>query len=246
MSEPASDPAIPFGSDRRIRVDAAFFAAAALFQSDEMHRYYLNGVYIEPHPEGGVIMVGTDGYAAAIVRDTQGFASAPFICQLPDYFLEKCDGIDPSSGLMPADIHFIGNMAFLTDQEFATDTEMDTAVLNPMCIAHSTPIDGTYPDWRRILPVQRDEDAPGAPYFSVNPRFLKRFRKALNLVDGRDNFLTIRATKKDEVIIIHGRSTDTFFGLVMPTLPPNEYSFPSWLTPRPEPEPEVSVPQAAS
>ncbi|RCK40460.1 hypothetical protein [Thalassospira xiamenensis] len=55
--------------NRRITVSAKHFYAAWQFVSTEKTRYYLNGVYIEPHKDGGVLLIATDGHSMAVIRD---------------------------------------------------------------------------------------------------------------------------------------------------------------------------------
>lgn len=55
----------------------AFLAAASLFVSKEETRYYLNGVLIEPAPQGGVFLVATDGHRLVCFHDPEGMTDAP-------------------------------------------------------------------------------------------------------------------------------------------------------------------------
>lgn len=43
----------------KITVNAGLFSATARFTSNEDPRYYLHGIFFEPHPSGGVTMAAT-------------------------------------------------------------------------------------------------------------------------------------------------------------------------------------------
>src|SRR5690554_1106144 len=53
-------------------VDASLFRVAAMFQSTEETRYYLNGVHIEQHQDEGVFLVATDGHRLLVAHDVSG------------------------------------------------------------------------------------------------------------------------------------------------------------------------------
>ena len=56
----------------KINVNAALFAAVRTAMSKEETRYYLRGVFVEPHPYGGVLLVATDGHRLGIAHDPEG------------------------------------------------------------------------------------------------------------------------------------------------------------------------------
>jgi hypothetical protein len=62
-----------------LNVNAKAIAAAAIMQSKDDARYYLNGVYFEPLQHGGVTLFATDGHRMIQVTDTEGFCERPVI-----------------------------------------------------------------------------------------------------------------------------------------------------------------------
>ena len=58
-----------------IRVNADLFKLVHAAISKEETRYYLNGVFIEPHPVGGAVLVATDGHRMLVAHDEKGEVS---------------------------------------------------------------------------------------------------------------------------------------------------------------------------
>jgi len=156
--------------------------------SKEHTRYYLNGVYIECDPYAGssgdgVNLVATDGHvllkklapARAFVGNevtTQETGDAKgFILKLD--VAEKAFKAKPVGDLwLHGDIE-TGIIQFLdvSDPEGPEEGEN----FERLGVCEFTRIDGTFPDWRRVLPR---EGAEGADFLSFNPELLTRFQKA--------------------------------------------------------------------
>ena len=129
--------------------------AAALAVSKEETRYYLKGVAVQADAKGAYL-IATDGHRLLA------------FCQS-----RECYGGEPVNIIIPADIvagiklnkHV--EIAELT-QESATHWRLDyvgTSVI-------FAPIDGTFPDWRRIIPKETD----GKPA-QFNPAYVGYFAK---------------------------------------------------------------------
>lgn len=55
-----------------MKFDGRMYRAASLFTSKEEPRAYLAGVYVQPHPAGGALLVGTDGHRMFVAHDVEG------------------------------------------------------------------------------------------------------------------------------------------------------------------------------
>jgi DNA polymerase III sliding clamp (beta) subunit (PCNA family) len=118
--------------------------------SKEETRYYLNGVCVVANMSE-VIYVATDGHVLfAYRRDTQ-----------------STDNL-AGTWIIPADIVAKLKLPSLkarnrAGHEYATLTDVGSGYLNLKCDADETsttfkPIDGTFPDWRRVVPDGVDHD----------------------------------------------------------------------------------------
>lgn len=164
-------------ANRRISVCAKRFYAALQFASTEETRYYLNGVFIEPHKDGGVVMVATDGHCLAAVRDKSAYITGQggWICGLPKQPFNTALKRKESGTL-----HFAGRSAYLTHSVLGADAlapEFDPTIITEqhMAVAYANPIDGTFPEWRKVLP---DQVVEPSGTFVMNALLVDRFGKA--------------------------------------------------------------------
>lgn len=228
-------------ANRRISVCAKRFYAAWQFISSEETRYYLNGVYIEPHPDGGVIMAASDGHVLAAVRDKTAHISGDggWICSVP-----KGPFITALKRKSAGTLHFVDSSVYLTDAilgQDATDPEFDPTIITAQhnAIAYARPVDGTFPEWRRLIPSAK---ADASTRIVLNGKHFDRFNKAVAALaeDGTPELsIAMPRDMQSPIVIQSGRAKD-FFGLVMPMreqekAEPN----PEWLNmPTPDPKPE--------
>lgn len=171
-------------------VSADLMRRALLGVSTEETRYYLNGVHISAGPNGGAVLTATDGHLLISLHDPDAVVSGECIVQLtkpmkaalksPAGLLDqrllaiRCIGTSgrafvadlPTKG--PADDYSPYTEAgVLFDQP---DRRVQAAQFGPIGI------DGTYPDWRRIVPTKLRPDAPIPP---INQAYVSRIASAL-------------------------------------------------------------------
>lgn len=139
-----------------IRFNANLFRLAFCATSNEETRYYLKGVYVEPHAQGGVTLSATDGHRLISIRDESGQADECAIIKLGDA-LKQCK---PKRG-------FVRVVSIGTGENEATIYEArepaDELDFQRVAIATDVRIDGTFPDYRRVVP--QAFTAEGAPGF---------------------------------------------------------------------------------
>ncbi|HEX7072726.1 MAG TPA: hypothetical protein VF226_01690 [Hyphomicrobiaceae bacterium] len=200
-----------FDQKRRVRISADTLAAVAPFICREEVRYYLNGVYVEPHRDGGVIVTATDGHTLATCRDENGSADRDWICSVPPVIRSAAlrGGKGKSA---PKTVHFIGSAAHVLSE---VDDSYDASTPGPMHLAtaYAPAIDGTFPDWRRAAPgVVTHLDGAG---FSLNPHYFTRFAEAGKALGAHGVTLLLGKTPNDPIGVRVG-NCQRFFGLVMP------------------------------
>jgi hypothetical protein len=229
---------------RRITVCAKrFFAAWQFISKEESRYYYLNGVYIEPHKDGVVTMTATDGRTLASVRDANAVfeGTAGWICALPkQQFLTLIKREDAGH------LHFIGNGVYLTDSSMSHH-EWNTPDFDPTLIAtyhmaagYCPPIDGAFPDWRRVVP---QNFATQSERISLDATLIDRFTKGIKAMQDSKKSVGIDiATPPDDEtpIIIRAGNEPDFFGVIMPRRSlRTDARIPDWLAlPEPKAKPE--------
>jgi DNA polymerase-3 subunit beta len=166
-----------------IEVPTATLKAALICASTEQVRYYLCGVYVDPKG----FLVSTDGHRA---------------------FVGKID----LTGVPEFDGWIICRDAL---KRALTGYKADTITISPDRVGDITcqPIDGTYPDWRRIVP---DELSGETAQF--NPAYIADMGKIGDLLIGkRKNSLSAHIHHNGEApAAITFPEVDDSFAVLMP------------------------------
>lgn len=181
------------------------FAAVAMAQSTEETRYYLNGVYVCPHPTKGAMLVATDGHRMMVAHDELGSVQKPAICGMPK-----------------------GAIALKFNQPTVQPSvEVDTdgiATVATYRSERSVYIDGTYPDWAAVIrPVLelgkkrfygKEIYAPA----SFNGDYLAAFGKIAKVLRDCKDSVAVRVitfNEHDPALILFPYVTNAF-GILMP------------------------------
>lgn len=152
-----------------IRVNADLFRLAYVAVSTEETRYYLNGVHIEPHHERGALLVSTDGHRMVVIHDPDGICQESAIVKLPRFALALCR--TPKMFADKRVLEVDGGSA--TIFEVKPEPKRDALPQRiAMATAHGVKIDGTFPDWRRVVPSAPVKSSSATAF---NPRYLKEW-----------------------------------------------------------------------
>jgi hypothetical protein len=114
--------------DQRVVFNAELLAGVCPAISTEAQRYYLNGIYFEPAPNGGAIAVATNGHIMLVAHDPEGIAPK--------------GGIILPLGALAAKLKSARLFTWVNDIARIAGKNMTEHLVKP--------IDGTFPDWRRI------------------------------------------------------------------------------------------------
>lgn len=141
----------------QVSINPKVLAAVQLFAGKQDVRFYLNGVFIEPNPEGGVILTATNGHCGISVVDNGGSCDvAGIIPRLPESWLKTFKGMAAWDGQRLTD-----------DQGFSFP-------------AARIEYDKGFPDWRAVWTsagkYTSDEGAYDARYLGLCVEFAKRFK----------------------------------------------------------------------
>jgi len=189
---------------KRAIISAKYLPILGEFRADDDDvRYYLHGIYIEPHEDEGAYLCATDGHRFVVVHDASAVIDRPMLVN-PDKIL-----IRESKKAEFAD--FDGKCADLQDKEEQF-----------MLRAPAPLIEATYPDWRSLIPADDIVCEPGA----IDPSLLAAISKA-PFEDKAKNACIY--TRPDKPCIVRFPSLPEIFVLVMPMNFPAMRSNPEWI-----------------
>lgn len=215
-----------------IRLNAELFRAANLTASTEETRYYLNGVFVHANPNGpGVLIVATDGHRLTCILDRSGSTDEPGrIVRLSPEALKACRKPGEDRALTIDG----GNATILSRRTGApADAPWVPVAISPACY-----VDGTFPDWRRVLP-NIDAEAPIvtdtfdsgylaelaamgrdlALAFAVTPAAKPGKHPAVKRRAARDPAMSIHSTSKGSPAVIRWYGVPDAFAILMPMRP---------------------------
>lgn len=177
-----------------MQIDIKKLVAANEFASTEQTRFYLNGVLFEVKENKGRF-VSTDGHRMIIFD---------FDCEGPD-----CSVIIPSTLIkkLKLDKHLdLGEIAIDGDNikiDYYGATYGERA------------IDGTYPDYRRILPAD-DLEQKGAALIGFNPAYLGSFEKLNKALGKKNAYIHLTIYGPDHAVKVTSPDCD-YTAIIMPT-----------------------------
>ena len=174
-------------TDFSIELNADILRAALICTSTEETRYYLQGVSIEPNVRD-LRVVSTDGHRLfcarlKVVTDVERFL-------IPrDALARALKGYKPKVLIVSRE----GNLWRAGDAVFV-------------------PIDGTFPDWRRVISKGIPDERKHADF---NPAYLVDMVKIAVALDGKGSFPSVHAAGEDPALVTFGAHEDCF-AILMP------------------------------
>lgn len=201
------------------------------FQSTEETRYYLNGFHVEPHCEKGAMIVATDGHILGACHDENAILDPKQerLWNLPKDILKACKpgGRDAWARWLILDGKGFENykvgvaLAPDTPEALSAWDNQDPELV--LATGLVRPIDGTFPDWRRVVP--QVEGPPGNGTYDL--ALLKRFERAFS-TDRAKPVKVITSDPFNPALILTNR--DDFFGVIMPMRAYDREGLPGWFT----------------
>lgn len=216
-----------------IKINADYLRLAMLCASTEETRYYLNGVYVEPHHENGVLLVATDGHRLIVIHDANGVCNGlPVIIRRDKDFLKACK--TDRKAEYPRIVEIENDIASVK----VPDVEGNTNGISAAQMA-SPFIDGTYPDYRRVVPDYHEGQC-GA----FNSSYLADFGKiAAELTGQRQAHIKLRAKDETSPALVQ-LNTPIAFGVLMPIRDTSPTGLPDFWTTHMEPADNPMIKEA--
>jgi hypothetical protein len=199
---------MPRGAEFSIKADYAQLVWP--FVSDDETRWYLTGFYVQRHPSGGALIVGTDGRSLGVFWDQFGEVKVPAIVRLHKTTLAACG--EDCTLVLTGDRAGVYQMWNKETGEGILVAGQDQAV-----------IEGDFPDWRQTIPLLPAETKPATFAFTE----LKKFEK-VRVFGSKIAVLRFYATAPNRAaIVLTGR--DDFIGVIMPCAGIEENRMPQWM-----------------
>ncbi|OSQ34293.1 hypothetical protein, partial [Thalassospira sp. MCCC 1A01428] len=213
------------------------------FISTDESRHFLRGVHVEPHPDGGALLVATNGHIICAVHDETAKIGdgESWICFAPQSIRTALNKRDAGH------LHFVGNSAYVTTQDWtkrqgATGQSPAIPTEHHIAVSWAPPIDATYPQWRKALPATHTTPTGE---IAINGDNIVRLTKAVKMVaDYKQspilNWFT--PATPGHPVIVRTEINDRLFAAIMPMRGrDNNTAYPAWL-----PEPETAKPAPAN
>lgn len=206
-------PKAKLASDIAFAMPLSDFLAVQPFISVEETRYYLQGVRVEAHEEGA-LAIATDGHRLGVKFSPNAACAVDGIWLCPKHLKFDKRKNAPQQWVVgrltdwgkKGRLHLVHFMRVSDDVNPAelaaeyVETGLDEVSWGSMLI------DGTYPDWRRVLPKASKDDIVRG----FNGEHLKTFGRALTLrgdaessphiiMNGDDNFLGVAMPMRTEL-----------------------------------------------
>ena len=170
-------------------------AASTAVGKDEV-RYYLKGVAVQAN-EKGIFIIATDGHRALIFRQSDSYSGEPIDIIIPMETVNALKTKEETVELTNGTQWSLGNLLF-------------------------KPIDGTFPDWRRIIPSTVSNEISQFNYSYVGD--LAKAAKAL----GKGTPVHIAHNGCSAALVTFGPGIDGI-GLIMPMRVQSHGPTPSWV-----------------
>jgi hypothetical protein len=186
------------------RINITYLKALNCAASTEKEtRFYLCGVLVECR-ERSVTYAATDGHVLLSAHDALD-DEADANAVLGDF-------------IIPSDAIAKMKLSKRAQSDFETMTQGPDGTLI-LCGQAFKPIDGTFPDWRRVLPKGGETNDAGKPPNHYDPPVAMRLHKATEIVNGRRTNALMRICPAPEgypAAVELPCGTLPWFGVIMP------------------------------
>lgn len=175
------------------------------FISTEMTRYYLNGVFVHVHDSGGAVCAATDGHRLGVRRDVGGLVNEPQIVRLPKEIKAPTREHERAWAVMTRTGPFFAHLSLVDpihDPDHDTPENAIARIGDCYQRYGDVLIDGTFPDYTRILPAEGEGDTVRA----FNAKYLTSFGQSLS----------IRGSDEGSPHVVLDSGDPDFLGVLMP------------------------------
>jgi hypothetical protein len=200
-----------------VEINIEAIKAAGAAASTEASRYYLNGVCIELSKRHGGLAVATNGHILMAIRcvDEDGFTGEDTQIIIPSdtiKLLKPIKGIAKGYLRQRSEAPSASGYGGLGTWEISYGKQ----------VFGFTPVDGTFPNWRDVLPKHTTIETPS----NFNIAYLETMRKAFNMMSDHRGHLSIIPNGASPAWIT--ASGIDGFGIIMPMRGNDSIDPPAW------------------
>lgn len=208
----------------------------------------LHAIRIEPCPEGGILLIATDGTAMGVALDPKGNCTAPMTVYLPADMVDACkppesptlwvegDTYSPKlpAWMIPTDVVLtdFGCMVCHGSKKTEGVLHQRTADLGNIHRESDYRLIGDkFPDWRKAVPASSGREIRNLAF---NPDMVAKFQAASRISSdctGPDGLMMYGQEDEKGPVVVRCRTYPNFWGMFMPVRrqePVND-AIPSWL-----------------
>jgi DNA polymerase-3 subunit beta len=195
-----------------LNIKARLVAAIAQFKASNDIRYYLNGVYVEPRPQGGVVIVATNGHAIGAWLDISGEIDRPAILRIGAKLQAACHGSD------------VKRLIIADDRLAVVDDKSTELYVQPEPGKWEVP--GKFPDYKTVF---KPVGGPPSLNAALNPEYIAAIDRALTIgASAKYKNVTTRQAIANDAITFTSTAAAEFVAVVMPVRE-SEAPYPEWL-----------------
>jgi DNA polymerase-3 subunit beta len=205
----------------KLNLQARLVAAVAQFKASNDIRYYLNGVYVEPRPQGGAVIVATNGHAMGVWLDETGEIERPAILRIGAKLQAACRGSDIKR------LTIIDNRLAVLGQKVKGGLKDMELYVQPQPGDWEVPA-GKFLDLASVVSVI---DGPPRLHSALNPKYIAMMDNAIGIgIGDKSKSITVRQEAPHSGIVFTTSATPNFVGVIMP-MRDNDAPFPKWVKP---------------
>jgi len=196
----------------KLTIDHAILKALLLMTPKQGIRYYLKGVLVDVRAQD-VTLVATNGHVLLAVPYVDNIEGDRLIGQwiIPREALEAVKPCKAGRTSLPISIEIIpGAERPDPERPDATIKAPDTIIVTGATTASTKPIDGRYPDWRRVMPGSASLEVA-----HFDPALVATFGDVHSLLGGSEKFKPVVHHNGRKGALVSGLGRDAL-GVIMP------------------------------
>jgi hypothetical protein len=222
-----------------VAVNADLLVRSMNAASDEETRYYLQGVAVAPCACGGVELVATDGHILSVFRDEDGYTDAhgngrpaPIVRLGKDdiSLIRRAEkGLRFATHYVVVEGDCAGSTLTVIPAQSGTqavEAKREATMGAYPAIVGKHFIDGSFPDYRRVLP--RLDSLGPCRQLTFDPAVLAKLARVVERRKQTTAVSWAMAPKGDGPILVRAGDWDNWYGVMMPMRGDGAVAYPAW------------------